>query len=94
MFVIRRGDRVHAWRNACPHYDRARMAWKKDEYLTADRQHVICGAHGAMFEIDTGECVIGPCLGKTLHPVTIEIIDGTVFVVGPYAPARPPRPQP
>lgn len=86
MFVVRRGSRVFGWRNLCPHYDHARMAWKKDEYLTHDRSHIVCGAHGAQFEIDTGVCVIGPCLGRRLTPVALRLDGGNVYISGPYAP--------
>lgn len=86
MFLVRKGDVVHAWRNHCPHYDRARMAWKKDEFLDPSREKIMCFAHGAMFEIDTGECTIGPCLGQSLTPVDIEVVDGMVRIVGVYAP--------
>ena len=86
MFIVRRGDQLFAWRNACPHYDHARMSWKKDEFLNADRSRIICGAHGALFEIDTGRCVHGPCLNQTLTPVALDVRDGLVYLAGPYAP--------
>lgn len=86
MFVVRRGDSLHAWRNACPHYDHARMAWKKNEFLNGDRSQIMCAAHGALFTIDAGECTIGPCLGQRLTPVLLAIRDGEVFLAGPYEP--------
>jgi nitrite reductase/ring-hydroxylating ferredoxin subunit len=94
MFIVRQGARLHAWRNACPHYDRARMAWKKDEFLNADRSQIVCGAHGAMFRIDTGECTIGPCLGQRLRAVELVQHEGAVYVVAPFAPSRPQRKRP
>ena len=75
MFVVRRGGRVFGYRNACPHYDFARMAWKKDEFLNADRSRIMCSAHGALFQIEDGKCVEGPCIGETLTPVAL-IVDG------------------
>ena len=86
MFVVRRGDVLHAWRNHCPHYDRARMAWKKDEFLDASGEQIMCFAHGALFEIESGICTLGPCLGQSLTPVDVEIRDGTVWVRGVYNP--------
>lgn len=86
MFVIRQGGCVHAYRNACPHYDRARMAWKKDEFLNGDQSRIMCAAHGALFRIENGDCVEGPCLGQSLTPVEIEIRDGAVWVLGLYEP--------
>jgi len=91
MFIVRRGDRLFAWRNACPHYDHARMAWRKDEFLNGDRSRIMCAAHGAMFEIETGICTIGPCPGKRLKKVEIEVRNGEVWIVGRYAPGMRPR---
>jgi len=81
-FVIRRGEQVFAWRNDCPHvgYQGTSMAWKKDEYLTQDRTHVLCAGHGARFEITTGRGVSDPCKGLELTPVSTKITpDGQLF---------------
>jgi len=86
MFIVRKGDTVHAWRNLCPHYDRARMAWKKNEFLNGDHSRIMCAAHGALFRIEDGVCEIGPCIGDRLTPVPTELCDGAVWIVGPYAP--------
>ena len=86
MFVVRRGEKLHAWRNHCPHYDRARMAWKKDEFLDPSGERIMCFAHGALFDIVSGGCVLGPCLGQNLTPVEIELRNGRVWVKGEYAP--------
>ena len=86
MFVVRRGTRVYGYRNACPHYDFARMAWKKDEFLNGDRSRIMCAAHGALFRVEDGLCEIGPCLGAALTSVPLEVRDGAIWVQGCYAP--------
>ncbi len=86
MFIVRKGEELFAWRNACPHYDHARMAWKKDEFLNGDRSQIVCGAHGALFDIDTGVCTLGPCLGQFLTKVEIEIQNDEIWIVGDYEP--------
>ena len=87
MFVVRQGSSVHAWRNHCPHYDdRARMAWKKDEFMDPSGAHIMCFAHGALFEIDTGICTLGPCLGQKLTPVPLELRGDDIWIMGEYAP--------
>jgi nitrite reductase/ring-hydroxylating ferredoxin subunit len=73
LFVVRQGNALHAYRNACPHIDGAPMAWRKDAYLSGDRQHIVCHAHGARFDIASGVCVLGPCEGQALTPVTLQI---------------------
>ena len=86
MFIVRRGDNVYGYRNACPHYDFARMAWKKDEFLNADGSRIMCAAHGALFRVDDGFCEIGPCVGEALTRVPLEVRDGEIWVQGFYAP--------
>lgn len=73
LFVVRQGDVLHGWRNACPHVDGAPMAWRKDAYLNAARDRIVCAAHGAQFEIDSGVCRLGPCLGQRLQPVPLQV---------------------
>lgn len=86
MFVVRRGGRVFGYRNACPHYDFARMAWRKDEFLTGDRTRIRCSAHGALFRIEDGVCEIGPCVGEALTPVQLELRGSDVWLAGTFAP--------
>ena len=77
LFVVRHGEALYGWRNACPHIDGAPLPWRRHAYLNADRDRIMCSAHGALFEIGSGVCVLGPCLGQSLTPVRLKI-DGAV----------------
>lgn len=82
LFIIRHQGALYAWRNACPHMAGAPMAWKRHAYLSPDGQHIMCYAHGARFEPDTGLCVQGPCRGQYLKRVNLEIdVQGKVRLV-------------
>ncbi|WP_216350668.1 Rieske (2Fe-2S) protein [Paraburkholderia fungorum] len=84
IFVVRRAGAVYGWRDACPHYGDTPMAWRKDAYLNARGTRVVCHAHGAQFEMDSGACVLGPCLGQTLTPVRIRVSqNGEIFLLEP-----------
>jgi nitrite reductase/ring-hydroxylating ferredoxin subunit len=81
LFVVRRGDTLRAYRNRCPHWPGAPMAWRKDGYLSPDGGHIVCYAHGARFDIDTGDCVHGPCPGQSLQSLPlIRRADGLLLV--------------
>jgi nitrite reductase/ring-hydroxylating ferredoxin subunit len=83
FFVVRQGRSLHGWLNVCPHHG-APMAWRKDAYLNAARDRIVCSAHGAQFEIGTGRCTLGPCLGQALTPVPLTIDDdGEVHLAAP-----------
>lgn len=69
-FLVRRGDRVHAYRNECPHAGN-RLDWKPDAFLTKDRSLIMCSVHGANFRIHDGLCIAGPCMGRTLTALEV-----------------------
>jgi nitrite reductase/ring-hydroxylating ferredoxin subunit len=83
LLVVRRGRQLFAYADACPHHGTP-MAWRKDAYLNAAGDRIVCAAHGALFEIDTGLCVQGPCLGDSLAPIPlITHEDGEVHLDDP-----------
>jgi nitrite reductase/ring-hydroxylating ferredoxin subunit len=36
--------------------------------------------HGALFEIDGGACVSGPCAGLSLHSLPVRVVQGYVML--------------
>jgi nitrite reductase/ring-hydroxylating ferredoxin subunit len=86
IFLVRQGARLYGWRNACPHDGVSPMAWRKDAYLNADRNRIVCHAHGALFDIATGVCELGPCVGQSLLAVPVEV-DSDNFVCVPASSA-------
>ncbi len=78
-FVVRKNDDVFAYVNICPHAGRF-LNWGPDRFLTRDNGLIMCAGHGAVFEIDSGLCVAGACLGARLTSLDVEVIDGRVLV--------------
>ena len=79
LFAVRRGDRAFVYRNRCPHAG-APLNWMPDRFLNRDKTLIICTAHGALFRIESGECVAGPCAGDSLQGIPCEIRDGTIWI--------------
>jgi nitrite reductase/ring-hydroxylating ferredoxin subunit len=69
LFLVRQGMTIHAWSDSCPHIPGTSLAWRKDAYLNFDRDRIVCSAHGALFDIASGACLLGPCLGQALERV-------------------------
>lgn len=83
IIVLNRGEgRFLAYWDACPHYTGGTpMAWRADAYLSGDGRHLSCHAHGALFDIETGDCIDGPCLGRRLTRVPLVMApDGMLHV--------------
>jgi nitrite reductase/ring-hydroxylating ferredoxin subunit len=72
LLLVRRHAQVWAWADACPHHGTP-MAWRKDEYLNAAKDRIVCAAHGAQFDIASGLCTLGPCLGQHLQAMPIHL---------------------
>jgi nitrite reductase/ring-hydroxylating ferredoxin subunit len=78
-FVVRRGDDVRAYVNHCPHAGFP-LNWQPDQFLAPGGALILCVMHGALFEIDSGYCVSGPCAGQRLRPIDVRVEDGCVML--------------
>ncbi|MBU2986337.1 Rieske (2Fe-2S) protein [Saccharophagus degradans] len=77
-FITKHDDQFFAYQNACPHLG-VTMEWQPNSFLDSDKELIQCSMHGALFLIDSGECVYGPCQGKALTPIKISQQGDTVF---------------
>jgi nitrite reductase/ring-hydroxylating ferredoxin subunit len=78
LLVVRTGDRVHGYINSCPHIG-APLDWTSGQFLSRDKCHILCAMHGALFRLDDGLCVGGPCAGKALMPYAVVLKNGVVL---------------
>jgi nitrite reductase/ring-hydroxylating ferredoxin subunit len=79
-FIVRRGEQVWAYLNRCPHAGHP-LDWLPDRFLDAEESLIQCGSHGALFEIDSGYCLAGPCAGQSLVPIAVRVLEGNVLLV-------------
>ena len=84
IFVVRAGGRVVAYENSCPHLG-SPLDWVPDRFLDLDKRFILCATHGALFRIEDGHCVAGPCADKNLKPVPIRIDAGSIYLVASVA---------
>ncbi|RAU24045.1 ferredoxin [Paramagnetospirillum kuznetsovii] len=77
VFVVRRGDEVFGYVNSCPHVG-APLNMEDDAFLDIFKTGILCANHFALFEIDTGRCVRGPCSGRALESYPVSVVDGWV----------------
>ncbi len=82
IFVVRWGKHVLGYENNCPH-EGVPLDWERGQFLDGEGLRIQCGKHGALFDLGTGECVVGPCLGHGLTPVQLTVDDeGDICVTG------------
>lgn len=66
VIAIRRGGQPYLYENRCPHRG-VPLDWLPDQFLDDSGSLLQCATHGALFLIESGECVAGPCAGQTLR---------------------------
>lgn len=73
-FAVKKQHKVYVYKNVCPHIGVA-LEWVEDQFLDSSHTMIQCANHGALFVIENGLCVTGPCSGQKLAAVRFEVID-------------------
>lgn len=81
IVVVRWGRKVFGYVNRCPH-DGTKLDWERNQFLDPSGNRLMCGKHGAQFELGTGRCIEGPCRGDHLEPVAVCLIDDEICLAG------------
>lgn len=77
LFLVRATGKVYAYENRCPHRF-LELNWRPDTFLDHTKTFIQCAVHGALFQVEDGRCIVGPCIGDHLTPRPIEIVDGQI----------------
>lgn len=80
FMVLRRGQKVYVYVNRCPH-NRAPLDFTPGKFLSHDGAYILCSNHGALFRIQDGFCVAGPCAGDRLAAAQTAVKDGVVYLL-------------
>ena len=80
LFAVRKDGLVHIYENRCPHRQ-IPLEWLPDQFLDISGSLIQCATHGALFLIDSGECVAGPCSGQSLRPLRFIERDGIIWLL-------------
>jgi len=84
LFAVKKNGAIYVYQNACPHLG-IQLEWQPDQFLDIDESMIQCSSHGALFRIEDGECLMGPCQGESLIALDFTINDGEIDVTLPNA---------
>jgi len=73
LFAVHHRGHFFVYENRCPHRG-VPLDWMPDQFLDFDRNFIQCATHGALFKIEDGECIAGPCNGQHLVPVGFKLV--------------------
>jgi nitrite reductase/ring-hydroxylating ferredoxin subunit len=78
-FVVRRGSELRAYVNHCPHAGHP-LNLRPHGFLAPGAPLILCASHGALFEMETGLCIAGPCPGARLRAIGLRVERGYVML--------------
>ncbi len=76
-FVIRHEGVLRAYLNRCVHLP-LELDAEEGRFFDVDKEHLVCGRHGALFMPDTGRCALGASAGKVLYAIAVMEQEGRV----------------
>ena len=79
LFAVKKDEQVFLYFNRCPHLGTP-LEWEENRFLDADGALIQCSTHGALFQIDDGHCLVGPCKGKYLQAIPFTLEAGVISV--------------
>lgn len=80
IFVTQRDGAFYAYQNLCPHLQ-VELEYLENQFLDREQEYIECSTHGALFLVETGECMSGPCQGQSLEKVDITVhSDGGIYL--------------
>lgn len=77
-FIVRVDNQVQAYLNRCSHLP-VELDWNYGQFLDESGSFVVCASHGAVYDGKTGECIGGPCLGKSLRSLKVSEEQGFIY---------------
>ena len=82
-FVVHRNGRLYAYANICPHRHHP-LELEPHAFLIDNGSLIRCTSHGALFVPETGNCLAGPCTGRSLIALSCRAKpDGAIWVNAP-----------
>ena len=79
VIAVRQDNAIYCYHNICPHTG-VNLDWVPHQFLDLSGKLIQCATHGALFRIEDGFCVSGPCAGQNLIPLAVKI-DGDSFEI-------------
>lgn len=80
--VVKKNGRYFAYHNLCKHLP-VTLDLNDGAFFTHDKSHLQCHMHGAMYEVETGFCVAGPCQGARLTTLELKEEENQLIITFP-----------
>ena len=78
LFAVKKHGQVYLYENHCPHLG-IQLEFMPDQFLDSEGSLIQCAMHGALFRIDDGYCIAGPCVDQSLTSAPFIIQNNLLY---------------
>jgi len=78
IFAVKKHGAIHVYANHCPHLG-IQLEFMPNQFLDMEGCLIQCAMHGALFRIEDGYCVSGPCVDQSLRALAFTIQEDTLY---------------
>ncbi len=79
LFLVHFQQRWYVYRNYCPHLGIS-LNFMPDAFFDSEGRHLICANHGALFQVEDGRCIAGPCYLERLSAIPHRIENQQLWI--------------
>lgn len=79
LVVVQWNGMLRVYRNSCPHLG-IELNFMPDVFFDMGKEYLHCANHGALFQIEDGQCIYGPCLHEKLQEIPFTIENDSIVV--------------
>ncbi|WP_286240101.1 Rieske (2Fe-2S) protein [Neptuniibacter halophilus] len=79
LFAVKFRGELYIYENSCPHRS-IPLEWQPDQFLDYEKTFIQCATHGALFKIESGQCISGPCVDDHLTAVPFKLDGDQVLI--------------
>ena len=79
LLAVKKDSQIFLYRNSCPH-TLGPLDWLPDNFLDEDKKYIMCANHGALFQINDGRCIYGPCKEQSLLALPFVIENNDIYL--------------
>lgn len=87
IVAVKKQQKIFLYKNQCPHLG-IPLEWVEHQFLDASGSMIQCANHGALFIIENGKCVSGPCSGRKLEAIPFILDKNSLFIATKYLPSH------
>jgi nitrite reductase/ring-hydroxylating ferredoxin subunit len=79
LFAVKHDNQMYVYENSCPHLGIS-LEFQPNQFLDVEKRFIQCSNHNALFEIESGLCLSGPCQGKSLRKIPFVLHEQKILV--------------